>query len=510
MPKEIKLEYMAHPTLQRFHASRAFHRGIRGPRGSGKSTGCSMEAMKKSVEQLPSTVDGIARIRGAIIRNTYRELEDTTLKTWLYWFRESHFGAFNYHRMRHMIKLNPEQAQRFLGKRVEGHNGAEIEVLFRALDRPGDIKKLLSLELTWAWVNEAREIPFSIIEGLGDAIGRYPPVLDGGCTWSGMLLDTNAPDDSHWWYKLSEGDAGEEFVDIDPESWEFFTQPGGLIERDGRFIPNPEAENIDYLPDNEKYYTLRSAGKKKDHIRVYYCNQYGFVVDGKPVHEEYHDATHCSQEELKPVLDIPITVGIDFGLTPAAVFCQRQASGRWMVFDELVSIRMGIQRFGRLLKPVLTNKYKGFVFEIYGDPAGNQESQTDEKTPFQILNAMEIPAEPAYSNNDDIIRREALYAPLARLVDGKPGLLLSPKCKQLRKALQGGYCYKKVLVVGEERYHEKPNKNMYSHVAEALEYAMLGGGEGDQIIEGPEIEVDKSKWQMPHYRHQEHGQNWMA
>ena len=42
----------------------------------------------------------------------------------------------------------------------------------------------------------------------------------------------------------------------------------------------------------------------------------------------------------------------------------------------------------------------------------------------------------------------------------------------------GGFCYKRRKVVGSERFHESPDKNLYSHVVEALEYALLGEGEG--------------------------------
>ena len=38
-------------------------------------------------------------------------------------------------------------------------NDLDLEVIFLALDRPEDVKKLLSLELTGIWINEAREIP---------------------------------------------------------------------------------------------------------------------------------------------------------------------------------------------------------------------------------------------------------------------------------------------------------------------------------------------------------------
>ena len=38
-------------------------------------------------------------------------------------------------------------------------------------------------------------------------------------------------------------------------------------------------------------------------------------------------------------------------------------------------------------------------------------------------------------------------------------------------------------VTGEERYHDKPDKNLYSHICEACEYALVGEGEGDKLIE---------------------------
>ena len=54
-------------------------------------------------------------------------------------------------------------------------DGVELEVMFIALDRPDDLRKLLSLELTGAWINEAREIPKAILDGLTARVGRFPP-----------------------------------------------------------------------------------------------------------------------------------------------------------------------------------------------------------------------------------------------------------------------------------------------------------------------------------------------
>ena len=42
----------------------------------------------------------------------------------------------------------------------------------------------------------------------------------------------------------------------------------------------------------------------------------------------------------------------------------------------------------------------------------------------------------------------------------------------------GGFCYRKLKVPGEDRFHEQPDKNLYSHVVEACEYALLSEGEG--------------------------------
>lgn len=452
--KNRVVEYRASPTLTRFHRSKAFVRGVRGPVGSGKSTAMCWEIMRRAREQKPDE-DGKRRTRWVVVRNTYRELADTTLKTWLDWFPEEIFGSFHYGNMYHRIRKDD----------------LDMEVMFRALDRPDDAKKVLSLELTGAWVNEAREVPKGIIDALGDRCGRYPSRRSGGCTWRGVMLDTNSPDDDHWWYRLAEEER--------PDGWDFFAQPSGLNEINGQWHTNPGAENLDNL--EEGYYQTRAAGKTRDYVLVYYGNQYGFVQEGKPVYPEYLDHVHCSQEILEPIEGRTIFVGIDFGLTPAAVFGQKTVSGQWRWIDELVTEDMGTVRFAEVLGPILRNRYKDYDFEIYGDPAGDERAQTDEQTPFSILTAREIPASRAPSN-DPVIRREAVAMALNRMIDGEPGLLISPKCKVTRKGMAGGFAYRRMQIAGEERYHDKPNKNKYSHPCEAGQYMMLGAGEGNSVV----------------------------
>lgn len=457
--------YKYTPTLGRFHASEAFYRGIMGPVGSGKSTACVCEIISRAQEQVPAR-DGVRRTRFAIIRNTYSQLHDTTLKTWLDWVKPTEFGEPTKSPFNHVLKFKSRLDNTII----------ECEVLFRPLDRPDDIGRVLSLELTGAWVNEAREVPKGLIDALGDRVGRYPAKKDGGCTWRGIIMDTNPPDEDHWWYHLAEEER--------PPTWEFFRQPGGLIEQGGKFIVNPAAENIENL--EKDYYVTRQYGKTKEYIRVYYCAQYGFVQEGKPVWPEYYDTIHCAPDILKPIENLPVFVGVDFGLTPAATFGQRLTSGRWIIIDEIVTEDMGTVRFAELLSEKLRHDYQDFKIEIYGDPAGDTRSQVDERTPFQILrNIKNIPIMPA-PTNDFLLRREAVAVPLQRLLDGKPGLIISPKCKTLRKGMAGGYCYRRIQIAGDERYQDKPDKNKYSHPCDSLQYMLMGAGEGRNLIHQPE------------------------
>ena len=117
-----------------------------------------------------------------------------------------------------------------------------------------------------------------------------------------------------------------------------------------------------------------------------------------------------------------------------------------------------------------------FVFR--GDPSGDIRAQTDSNTAFKIMRANGVSALPC-STNDPELRRDALDRPLRRMLSGgKPGLLLSPKLRHLRKALAGGYHYARVkLLQDDSRYRDVPVKDMYSHIAEAAEYGLLDAGE---------------------------------
>lgn len=448
------------PVSASFMQSDAFVRGIMGPIGSGKTTACIFEMIRRAALQKPAR-DGRRKSRWVVIRNTYAELRTTTIKSWHQWM--------------------PKHIGRWQAEGPPTHHvvtpSFDMEVLFLALDRPDDIKKLLSLEVTGGWINEAREVPKAVLDALTGRVGRYPSMLDGGATWFGVLMDTNPPDSDHWWYRLAEEEKPAEF--------EFFRQPGGMIlDANKKLVPNPLAENVDNLP--ARYYVRLVAGKGEDWIKVYVRAEYGFVKDGKPVYPDFVDATHVREFEIIPAWGLRI--GIDFGLTPAATFSQRSPMGQWRTFGELVTEDMGAVRFAEELKRVLAERYAGIkVTSIACDPAGDGRAQTDERTPMQILRAAEIEASAA-PTNDPVKRVESVAAALRRMVDGQPGFLLHPRCTTLRKGFGGGYAYRRIQIAGDERYHDQPDKNKYSHPHDALQYDFVAGGEAIAITRAPKKE----------------------
>lgn len=461
--------------LKTFMKDDTFFRGVRGPVGSGKSVACCIEVFRRALAQQKGA-DGLRKSRWAIIRNTNPQLRTTTIKTWLDWFPETDWGRFTWSvPYTHRIKKGD----------------IDLEVLFLALDRPEDVKKLLSLELTGIWINEAREIPKSIVDACTMRVGRYPSMRDGGPSWSGVIADTNAPEEDHWWPIM----AGEVPVPdhipreqakmlVKPTNWLFFTQPSGMVERKDKegqvdsYAPNPVAENRKNMM--QSYYPNLIQGKTKSWIDVYVMNKLGHIQDGKPIYPMFATEVHVATEEIAVAAGHPVYVGLDFGLTPAATIGQK-VRGRWLIQSEIVAIDMGIVRFAEVLRNELAIRFSAASETIiYGDPAGDFRAQTDESTPFHILRGAGLRAFPAPSNSVDL-RLEAVSSQLTKMVEGKPAFLVDRRCQQLIKGFEGGYSYKRMEVSGE-RYADKPDKNMFSHVHDSLQYLLLGAGEGRALL----------------------------
>ncbi len=471
------------PIAKAFMKDESFVRGIRGPVGSGKSVTCCMEIMRKAVNQAPNSA-GVRRTRWAVIRNTNPQLKTTTIKTWRDWFGDE-VGKFVWSPpYTHLVNFS-----------LPDKTSVECEVIFLALDKQEDVKKLLSLELTGVWLNEARELPKSIVDACTMRCGRFPSMRDGGPSWYGVIMDTNSPDETHWWgimagevpapeYMASE----EKLLLVKPDDWTFFAQEGAMKEKkdeNGQLLgyeKNKKAENTPNLQSD--YYEKIILGKTPQWIKVYVLNQYQALMDGKAVYQSFRKESHVAASPIEPIDGVEVIVGIDFGRTPSAIFTQQLHSGRWTVFHEVIGQDMGAGRFAEVLKREISrNDWEKHTLKFIGDPAGNQMAQTSEQTPFMILRAAGINAYPAPSN-DAVMRVEAVEGVLNRMTDGYPSMKISPSCTVLIAGFEGGYQYKRTYNMGSERYDERPSKNRFSHIHDALQYALLGGGEGRRVVYG--------------------------
>lgn len=433
----MDIDYTPSKTCKEFMASDSKMRVLMGPVGSGKSVASCFEVIRRASQQKVNK-QGIRKSRVAIVRETARQLQDTTIKTFLDWFPPGVCGNFMRTTKTFFFKVGD----------------VECEVMFRALDDADDVANLNSLELTFAWFNECRDIHPDIMDAMSKRIGRFPSSKDGGPTWFGMWGDTNPPTMDTWWYYQMEGLDSKDGVSPNDNGWDVFKQPSGR---------SPLAENIENLPDG--YYDTQ--GRSDEYVRVYVDGEYGLSSAGQPVYKYFRPDYHIAGQTLRPIINgvRPIVIGMDLGLTPAAVIGQQDPRGRTLILDEAVSFDMGIQRFVRtILKPLIFERFTGAPVMVICDPAGIQRAQTDERSAVDIIKAEGLRVMPAKTNSVSA-RLSSVDDYLMRQVDGDAAFLLDPKCTQLKAAMMGGY-----------RFHKKNGnieKNKHSHVAEALQYLML-------------------------------------
>ncbi|GMW01477.1 MAG: hypothetical protein AMXMBFR84_26140 [Candidatus Hydrogenedentota bacterium] len=455
--KRIKT-YTPSPTIARFHAdNHSFYKGIMGPFGSGKTVGLCMEIMMRAMHQ--RVFHGERRSRWVFIRNTYDQLQRTTVKTWKDWVDPNAFPVTG-------------DSPQFCHVRQKLADGTilDLELYFVSMERADDARKVLSFEFSGAAVNEAREIPWSIVESLS-RVGRYPSKEDGGTNWRGVILDTNPPHLRHWWHRKFEVEK--------PEGFRLYRQPGGLIRVGKKYRDNPLAENIDHLDGGYLYYYQQISGRSRDFINVHILGQYGNLFDGVAVYaDDWNEEVHVAKEPLPVYRGLPLVLGWDFGLTPACVICQFPPTGGCNVLREYWSLRSGTKQFARdVVKPALLNEFANMRFHSYGDPAGEQKAQGDiDLSCFSELARFGLTTQKAPSNNFNV-RRDAVISELQKMDRGKPALQVDPSCTMLIDAMNGGYTFKRVQVIGgagDEKFKEEPDKNDYSHISDALQYAILG------------------------------------
>ena len=437
-----RISYTPPPTIKRFMRhylpGELFYSWIVGPVGSGKTTGIFFKLIYMAKMQAPGP-DGIRRSRAVVVRNTLPQLKDTTLNSWGYWFKDGQAGTWR--------ETDKKFTLRF--------GDVECEVLFRALDTADDVARVLSLEVTFAIIDEFVQIPRAIIDALSARLGRYPSAVDGGATNWGMWGASNPDNEDNWWYDYLHENL--------PENAEYFLQPSGL---------GPAAENLENLPGGAGYYINQAKGKSKAWIKQFLEAEWGFSVDGQPVVPSFQPDTHVSRKPLMFDPRLPLIAGFDPGVTNAAwVFGQQDEDGRLNILAELICQNMGVRRMiDERVRPFLRRRFPEFVNDLIvaPDPAAANRAQTDERAVVDILRRhFKVAIE---TNNRLPLRIEALEHFATRLTPAGPALMVdSQACPMTTRALRGGWRY----VVDKKREMVRqptPEKNIYSHPGDAAGY----------------------------------------
>lgn len=449
------LTFKPGPVGQDFIDDRSFIKLICGPVGGGKSTCGLMELFNRSAAQTPW--QGVRRTKHIIMRNTMQQLKSTVKPLIDQWFAMLIANKMASWR----ITENVFEMKFRLGDGSVLHS----ELCLMAADTPDDVRRLLSLEASAAWIEEMREIDKEVFQGLQGRVGRFPNRASGGVDYPGVIGSTNPPPMGSWL---------QELMAEPPKNMRVFMQPAALL--DSGAI-NPDAENLANLPPD--YYDNLAEGKTGDWVDVFMRNKFGAGGFGQPVFRNtFKRDFHVSKDQLNAVASSlhPLVVGMDNGLTAAAVIGQMDARGRVNILGESYvpeGETMGVETFlDRLLVPYLQARFpvntQRFLFVL--DPACYQRSQVNEVTIAQAVSARGYRTMRA-STQDPERRIAAVEGLFTRAIDGGAGLLISgPDCPWLIKAIDWGYRNKKMQngVVKAEA-----EKNHFSHIADALQYFCL-------------------------------------
>ncbi|MFM7007813.1 MAG: hypothetical protein ACKO0Z_00525 [Betaproteobacteria bacterium] len=451
------INYTPPPIIKKFikhyKPGELFTDWIIGPVGSGKTTGIFFKLIYMAMLQAASPVDGIRRSRCVIVRSTMPQLRDTTIKSFNYWFKYGQAGKWKATTNDFILRFGD----------------VECEVMFRPLDTPDDVDRVLSLEVTFAIIDEFVQIPQQIVDALAARCGRYPPIVEGGATNWGMWGASNPGNESDWWYPhLEDHEALPEGVE--PADWTYFKQPSGF---------SPEAENLDNLPGKEAYYTNLAKGKSKNWTKQFIEVCWGFSHAGKPVFPMFDINIHVSKKPMEPIPGLQLAIGYDPGVHSGITIGQYTDFGQVRVYDAIALDNYTTERMiTERLKPLLRRKYPNYEVVVIPDPSSANRAQAQDTSVMQVLKKHF--AVKADTNNQIESRLAPAEYYMLRLTGSGPALQIDPTgCAPLIRALKGGYRY--AATRQDAPTKDIPDKNIHSNIADAFTYLLRYFRSGEEL-----------------------------
>lgn len=343
----------------------------------------------------------------ALIRDTWENMRDTTLKEFFYWFPEGIAGRY----------LKSEK--HFIwDPKVTGLTGG---VTFMGMDEERDASKLQSRFFGMFGMDEPS--PAAGSGGIHETIftTALTRLRQPGMNWYAAKLAQNNPDEAHWTYTNF----------IDPGKPEF------------THFQTKEPENKKHLPPGYYEQMSKDLSSRPDLQRRFVKGEFGFQQLGVPVCPKWSDSVHLA-EDLEPVKNGELWLTWDGGLTPVCTICQLLPSGVLLVLDSIEEEDGGTyQLIEDQVYPLLQEKYSMFKgrWKHTGDPALLSRDQSDSsQSPVRVIKNVlggsfrAGPTEIAPGLNA-LNRRLSLLGPM-----GKGMIIVDRKsAKGVHHALRGGW-----------------------------------------------------------------------
>lgn len=493
----------AGPTIGRFHASPDFHRWIAGPIGSGKTTAAApIEAALTAIMQRPDA-EGVRRAKVGILRDTYRNMYRSLIPTWQRIFPPElgHFTGSDDRPAKHVLSFPAPHLD--AGGQPTGKLGmCELEAEFCALGSGANANTVEAVcrgwEIMYAYIDEEDLVP---TEARSFLAGR---ALRGGISElrvsRGVTGCFNKPDVDHPLYEICE--------ERQPSG--YFDQPGGLLAGGPPYRTNPGAENLQNLhgyklglPDPQCYYPVSAEDQPEWYIRRMLRNAWGASVAGEPIYL-WTPERHVCAAELEPRDGDELVLGLDGGGTPAAVIMGRTATGRRVVYAEVVIVDpsdrrglrlqrgIGPKTFAAAIRDALTPRFQHCRVSLaYGDPAAfyGADREAGEYSFMETVgNSLGITVMEAPSNEISL-RQDAVRELKDRnnRFDGLPNLMINPSCRFLRRGFASDYKLE-ARDPKQPGKDPKPQKSATSHVHDALQYACLGDQGRAGVVAGEKFD----------------------
>lgn len=221
--------------------------------------------------------------------------------------------------------------------------------------------------------------------------------------------------------------------------------------------------------------SIRNSMPIMEYLREYELHWDTF--EGFPVFPEF-SKLHVINEQPVAQNGIPMLIGFDFGLTPAAIIGQLQED-QLIIFEEIVELNMGATRFYEKVRQHIMLHYPAFSdlrknWLCFIDPAGLQRSQTDESSCAQALagdGSGFIPRPGPIAWED---RRKAVVGILQKMTKRGPAFqICGRQSPTLLKGFEGGYRFSE-KAADIEPTKLRPVKDAFSHPHDALQYLISG------------------------------------